>query len=183
MVIGSKGCIRPAETAEAYHGTWLGTVHRCRGPVAYPRGPLAGHRGAASPTPQYPSLRRPAAQIRPRLHGSHSVRLADRLPVESLGCHPLLSRLDGARPLPRMGPSRRLSQDVGGGPDGLRRRRGHRLGLAEYGRVHDQGAPRGGKRRARTPPIVPSKGSSAACWWRRTASRSVWPWTAPTATT
>jgi hypothetical protein len=48
--------------------------------------------------------------------------------------------------------------------------------------VHDQGAPRGGKRRAKTPRIGPSRASSAACWSRPRASPSEWPWTGPTAT-
>ena len=71
---------------------------------------------------------------------------------------------------------------VGARPDGLRRLEGDRLGLAEYGRVHDQGAPRG-ERRAKTPPTGPRRAQSAACWSRPRASRWAWRWRAPTGRT
>ena len=152
--------------------------------VAHPRRPLGGHRPAAPRTQKHPPLRRrPPPQVRPGLPGGHPLRLTHRLPVEGAGRHPLLPRLDGPRPLPGVGAGRRLFDPVGARPDGLRRLEGDRLGLAEYGRLHDQGAPRGGKRRAKTPPTGPRRARSAACWSRPRASRWAWRWRAPTGRT
>ncbi len=90
-------------------------------------------------------------------YGGGRPRKSDRVCLEAIlfvlrtGCqwkagrHPLLPRLDGPRPLPGVGRGRRLFDPVGARPDGLRRLEGDRLGLAEYGRLHDQGAPRGKK--------------------------------------
>src|SRR5262245_20148462 len=103
--------------------------------------------------------------------------------MEGARRHQILPGLDGARPLPGVGPGRRLPGAVEDGPARIRLPEGARLGLVEYGRVHDQGTPRGGKRRAKTPPTAPRAASSAACWSRATACRWAWPWTGPTAPT
>jgi hypothetical protein len=153
-------------------------------PVEHPRRPVGGHRPADPPAQEHPPLRRrQASHPRPRLHGGHPLRPAHRLPVEGPGRHPLLPRLHRPRPLPTLGPAGRLPRDVGGRPDGLRRLQGPRLVLAEHGRVHDQGTPRGGKRPGKTRPTGARRGPSAACWWRPRASPSAWPSRGPTATT
>jgi hypothetical protein len=154
------------------------------GGVAPAGRPVGGHLGPDPRAPEHPPLRRrPAAHARPRVHGGRPLRPAHRLPVEGPGRHEVLPRLHGPRPLPRVGEGRRLPKDVGGGPDGLRRLEGHRLVLAVDGRVHDQGAPRGGKGPGKTPRTGPRRGPSAACSSRRRASPSAWRWTGPTATT
>ena len=73
---------------------------------------------------------------------------------------PVLPRLHRPRPLPGVGRGRRLPDVVEGRACSTTTPEGHRLVLAEHGRVHDQGTPRGGKRRAKTPPIGP-KGRQA----------------------
>lgn len=154
------------------------------GGVAYLRRSMGSHRRPLAPTQEHPPLRRrTAAHPRPGMSGGHPVRPAHRLSVEGSERNEILPRLHGPRPLPGVGEGGRLSGDVGGGPDGLRRLEGNRLVLAVDGRVHDEGASRGGKRRAKTPRIEPKRASNAACWWRPRASRSAWPSRGPTATT
>src|SRR5207249_1359827 len=120
---------------------------------------------------------------RSRLYGGDSVSITNRLSMEGPGRHAFLSGLHRPRPLPGMGASGRLSEHVGAGVGGLRGLERDRLVLAEYGRVHDQGTPRGGKRPAKTRPIAASRAPSAACWWKPPVSRSGWPSRAPIATT
>ncbi len=152
--------------------------------VAYLRRPVGSHRRPLAPTQEHPPLRRrTAAHLRPGLSGGHPVRPAHRLSVEGSERNEILPRLHGPRPLPGVGAGRRLPDALGARPDGLRRLEGDRLVLAVDGRVHDQSAPRGGKRRAKTLPIAPKAGSSAVCWSRPRASRSAWPSKGPTATT
>jgi hypothetical protein len=155
-----------------------------RSPWAHPRRPVGA---PPAPDPQArpppPLRRRQTPQARPRLPGRHLLRPAHRLPVESPGRHPVLPRLDRPRPLPGVGRRWLLPETVEGRPAGLRRPEGHRLVLAEQGRVHDQGPPRGGKRRAKTPPTAASGGPSAACWSMAPGCRWGWQGTGPTATT
>ena len=70
---------------------------------------------------------------------------------------------------------------VGARPDGLRRLEGDRLGLAEYGRLHDQGAPRGGKNGKN--PTDRAKRARKQPAGRARASRWAWRWEAPTGRT
>lgn len=155
-----------------------------RNGLAHPRRPLAGNRLADPGARESTSVRRrQAANAGPSLHGCHLLRPAHGLSVESLGRHQVLPGIHGPRPLPGMGAGRRLLSDVEGRSSRIRLPEGHRLGVAEHGRVHDQGAPRGGKRPGKTPPTAPSKAPSAACWSKATASRWAWPWTEPTVPT
>src|ERR1700736_4935665 len=130
-----------------------------------------------------PFRRRQTAHPGPGVHGWHFLRAPHRLPVEGPERHPLLPQLHGARPLPGVGAGGRLLRDVEGRAAGVRLFEGHRLGVAEHGRVHDQGTPWGGKRRAKTPPTVPRRAPNAASWSTATAFPWAWPWPGPTAPT
>lgn len=163
--------------------TGHGRPRACSG-LAAPGRPLGRDRLFASQACEYPSLwGRQAPHTRPGVHGCHLLCSPHRLPVESPRRHHLLPRLDGPRPLPGMGESWGLLRDVEGRAPGIRLPERDRLGVAEHGRVHDQGAPRGGKRQGKTPPTGPRRGPSAACWSKATACRWAWPSMGPTATT
>jgi hypothetical protein len=94
--------------------------------------------------------------------------------VEGPRRHQVLPRLHRPRPLPTVGLCRRLLGVVEDRLARIRLFRRDRLVLAGDGRVHDQGAVGGGKRRGRTPPTAPRKASSAVCWSRAAACRWVW---------
>jgi hypothetical protein len=152
--------------------------------LAHPRCALGSHADRYPRASKHASLRRrTAAHPRSRLCRRHFLRLAHRLPVEGPGRHPVLSRFDRPRPLPGMGRGRRLLRVLEAGVARLRLRQRDRLVLAEPGRVHDQGPPRGGKRPARTPRIGPNAESSAACWSRAAACRWASRWPGPTGPT
>jgi hypothetical protein len=171
--------LSPAPVRSSRHG-----ASSCGRRVEHPRRPVGGHGPADPEAPEHPPLRgRQAPHPGPRVHGGRPLRPPHRLPVEGVERHPLLPRLHRPRPLPALGAGGRLPRVVGGRPAGLRRLEGHRLVLALDGRVHDQGPAGGGKRPGKTPPTAPSAAPSAACWSKAPASRSGWPWTAPTAPT
>ena len=160
-----------------------GPDHRTRR-LAHPRCPLGSHADLYPRTREHPPLRRrPAARAGSGLCRCHLLRPAHRLPVEGPGRHQVLPRLHRARPLPGVGRGRRLLGVLEGGVARLRLCKRDRLDLAEHGRLHDQGPPRGGKRPARIPRIGPRRASSAACWSRAAACRWASRWPGPTGPT
>ena len=143
--------------------------------MAHPRCSLGRNRLAIAGTPKSPSFwGRASPDPRPGLHGRHFLCAPHRLPVESTGCNPILSRIDRSRPLPAVGASGCFLPAVEGRFARIRLSKRNRLVLAEHGREHDESSPRGGKRRGKILPIAPKAASSGACWSRPRASR--WDW-------
>ena len=128
---------------------------------ADPQGVLAqeGHR----PTP------RPLAEDAQR----DPLPDAERLPM---GAAARAVRPQEHRPrlVPAMGRRRHLREDLGGAGRGMRRDRRRAVAVAIGRRDAGQGPVRGGKRRARIPPIAARKGPRRAWWSTATAARWAW---------
>jgi hypothetical protein len=92
----------------------------------------------------------------------HHLPDAERLPV---GPTPRAVRPQEHRPrlVPALGPRRHLREDLGGAGRRVRRTRRGGLAMAIGRRDAGQGPVRGGKRRARIPPIAARKGPRRVC--------------------
>lgn len=95
-------------------------------------GRILGRAGPADPGPPDRSERRAAADTAPGHLQRHSVRAADRLPVEDDAAG-IRFRIDGPPPLPGVGPLRRVRRVVAAVPEGVRRPERHRLAVAGGG--------------------------------------------------
>ena len=110
--------------------------------------------------PKKPTGRR-VANWRKMLNGDH-LPDAERLPVGPTA-RAVRPQEHGPRLVPAVGPRRDLREDLGGAGRRVRRTRRRAVAVAIGRRDAGQGPVRGGKRRARIPPIAARRGPRRAC--------------------
>jgi hypothetical protein len=103
----------------------------------------------------------------------HPLPDAQRLPVGE-AARAIRPQEHRPRPVPAVGRGRHLREDLGRAGRRVRRTRRGEVGVAERRRDAGQVPVRGGKRRARIPPIAARRGPRRACWSMATAARWAW---------
>jgi hypothetical protein len=106
----------------------------------------------------------------------HPLPDAERLPVGE-AARAVRPQEHGPRLVPALGRGGHLREDLGRTGPGMRRDRRRAVAMAIGRRDAGQGPVRGGKRRARIPPIAARKGPRRAWWSTATAAR--WGWWSP----